>query len=316
MLAREGQDLRHEVPGPQTGGADLLQVSLKVGVVARRDASEFTIAEDAGEQVVEVVGDAARERAEALQFLRLLELRLQAVAAFDAGIELPGALLDEAFEPELLAVFQIGGDARDQHRQAEHAEHIADIGPGCPVPGRQDRQREHRLLADFTGRARPHVQHVPPLLEVVEGGGTGAAGRGPLRFQPLESHLKIGRRAERTVRHDEMRRKGIVAKLDRRQLVAGGELGASAAGETHAGDERAQRRRRRRRERGIKTRQPAVGMHPDDAVALAGEIVRLESRRHLFVEVAPMPAFAGEHLHRTVGGDPDPSEGVADGAAG
>ena len=41
----------------------------------------------------------------------------------------------------------------------------------------------------------------------------------------------------------------------------------------------------------------------------------MKSRRHLFAEIAPAPALACEHLHRAVGGDPDPPQGVADGTA-
>ena len=53
-------------------------------------------------------------------------------------------------------------------------------------------------------------------------------------------------------------------------------------------------------------------MHPHHAIAFAGEIVRLKSRRHFLPQIAPVPALSLEDLDRAVGGDPDPVQGVAD----
>jgi len=53
-----------------------VEVREDVGVLAELELREVGVAEDAGEDVVEVVGNAAREQAEALELLALKQLAL------------------------------------------------------------------------------------------------------------------------------------------------------------------------------------------------------------------------------------------------
>ena len=78
LLAREGEELADQRRGAVGVLADLHQIAvLDVGdLVAHQE--QVAVAVDRGQQVVEVVGDAAGELADRLHLLALDELRLEA----------------------------------------------------------------------------------------------------------------------------------------------------------------------------------------------------------------------------------------------
>ena len=104
LLAREGEQLAHQRGGAVGVLADLHQVAvLDVGdVVAHQQ--EVAVAVDRGQQVVEVVGDAAGELADRLHLLALDELRLE-------GLELGG----------------VGEDGEQRRRAVEHGAGEGDL---------------------------------------------------------------------------------------------------------------------------------------------------------------------------------------------
>src|SRR4029077_17813806 len=60
--------------------------------------NRFCLADHYGEQVVEVVGDPARQLTDRLQPLRLLQRRLNLPAPLHSYFKLPGALFDSFFQ--------------------------------------------------------------------------------------------------------------------------------------------------------------------------------------------------------------------------
>ncbi len=76
----EGEELAGELGGAHSGALDLAEGLLHVGGQLVEGAQEGDVAEDGGEQVVEVVGDTAGEGPDRLHLLRLEELPLQAGA--------------------------------------------------------------------------------------------------------------------------------------------------------------------------------------------------------------------------------------------
>jgi hypothetical protein len=82
-LAAEGQELAGQGRGPVPGGGHLPD-QLAAGVTGREAAQQqFAVAVDDGEEVVEVVGDAAGQPADRLHLLRLAELLFELVALAD-----------------------------------------------------------------------------------------------------------------------------------------------------------------------------------------------------------------------------------------
>ena len=77
LAAAEGEQLLRQLGGTVGGALDLAEVAAKLDVVGCPLEQERGVAGDAGEQVVEVVRDASREPAEALELLRAQELRFQ-----------------------------------------------------------------------------------------------------------------------------------------------------------------------------------------------------------------------------------------------
>jgi hypothetical protein len=110
LLAREGQQLAHQVGGPRRGLLDLVQ-SL-VGRIAHRVAGgqHVELHEDGGEQVVEVVRHAAGQLADGLHLLALRELQLDLLLLGDVHqIGHPAAPL---FRPGALGEIEVGDAGR------------------------------------------------------------------------------------------------------------------------------------------------------------------------------------------------------------
>ena len=71
LLSAEGQDAAYQVSSTLAGLVDLCQVALHRSIRRHGQDSELGIAHDGGQYVVEVVRDAARERAQGFHLLGL-----------------------------------------------------------------------------------------------------------------------------------------------------------------------------------------------------------------------------------------------------
>jgi hypothetical protein len=78
-MAPEGENLLDELPRAEAGVARLVEAHPRRVILGQRIGRELVIANDAGEEIVEIVRDPAGERAEGFHFLGLEELRLQLV---------------------------------------------------------------------------------------------------------------------------------------------------------------------------------------------------------------------------------------------
>ena len=130
LAAAEGEKLRSEFRGPVGRAPDLLggvMVAL-LGPVALED--QLAVARDRGQEVVEVVRDAAGQPADRLQLLRLAEILLEAVAL--------GHVLDLGDEVERVVV-----RVPDEGDGEEHRDEVAlavDIALLQLVPARLARE--------------------------------------------------------------------------------------------------------------------------------------------------------------------------------
>ncbi len=123
VVAAEVQELGDEVPGALAGGDDLLQVAPSdlLGTPVEGHAGELRVPDHARQDVVEVVGDAARELADGGHAARLLELHLEAYAGLVAqapGRDVPGDPVG-ALE-DLLAVGALRVETRGAHLDPAH----------------------------------------------------------------------------------------------------------------------------------------------------------------------------------------------------
>ena len=81
----EGEQLPHELGGPISCARDLLGVATEPVAGFEALEQELAVARDRGQQVIEVVGDAAGEPADGLQPLRLEQLGLERLALRDVA---------------------------------------------------------------------------------------------------------------------------------------------------------------------------------------------------------------------------------------
>ena len=86
LTAAEGEDALHQFLGAATRLADLVETHHRRVTGADILASQLDVAEDGTEDVVEVVRDAAGQRAEGFHLLRCAQLRLQC-PALPLGVE-------------------------------------------------------------------------------------------------------------------------------------------------------------------------------------------------------------------------------------
>ena len=87
LAAAEGEQLLRQLGGAVGSALDLAEVAAQLDVAVCSLEQERGVAGDAGEQVVEVVRDAAREPAEALELLRVQELHLEPLPLGDVAEE-------------------------------------------------------------------------------------------------------------------------------------------------------------------------------------------------------------------------------------
>ena len=83
----EREQLLRQLRRPVGRTLDLAEVAGELRVVVRALEQQRRVAGDPGQKVVEVVCDAAREPAEALELLRVQELRLEALPIGDVAQE-------------------------------------------------------------------------------------------------------------------------------------------------------------------------------------------------------------------------------------
>ncbi|MNS68183.1 hypothetical protein D3C72_1014570 [compost metagenome] len=207
LAPREGQQLARELgaapAGARGGGHELLRVA--VGRELRQLFEHLQVALDDGEQVVEVVRDAAGELAHALQALRVVQ-RLLGLHALQAGGEQAGHRFEKA---NLLVAEAPRG--RGAHRQ--HAGHAAPVGQrhgqcadqaGLEVSGRHGEAALFAVVRDHDGAAlREHVAglRVGPVgdaqADAFVGDQAHAAGQAELALaaveQPHHRHLDLQR---------------------------------------------------------------------------------------------------------------------------
>ena len=87
LAAAEGEQLLRQLGGAVGSPLDLPEVAAQLDVVGCSLEEERGVAGDAGQQVVEVVCDAAREPAEAFELLCIQELHLQPLPLGDVAEE-------------------------------------------------------------------------------------------------------------------------------------------------------------------------------------------------------------------------------------
>ncbi len=119
----EGEQLAGECRGAMAGVADLLDVGADGIALFQLLEHEVAVAQDTGQQVVEVVGDAARELSHRLHSLRLATLvlapaerRLRLFALYREANQVAGHLNDPRVVQSGRARFAVEERDRSQHR--------------------------------------------------------------------------------------------------------------------------------------------------------------------------------------------------------
>jgi len=114
-FAGVSQHLPAEIGGAHGSGINLVEERKQVGALRELEADERGVSDDAGEKIVEIVGDAAGEDAEAFEFLNLGEAAVE-VAAFLFLLLTGGDILHEA--DQAVRCIAVGGT----------------MAAGCPDP--------------------------------------------------------------------------------------------------------------------------------------------------------------------------------------
>ncbi len=91
-MAREGEQLARQRPCPGRGPNDRLGIGTAVVILGQRLRQELGVSVDGGQQVVEVVGDPARQPTDRLHLLGLAELDLELLVPGDVACERRGAV--------------------------------------------------------------------------------------------------------------------------------------------------------------------------------------------------------------------------------
>ncbi len=99
----EGQNLSHQFFGPVTGLQHLIQVFPHLSGILGAGSRHFRKTHDNPQEVIEIVGNTARQGADGLHLLRLEELLLQ-FGLFRLGLLALGDILDGAHQPPRPAV--------------------------------------------------------------------------------------------------------------------------------------------------------------------------------------------------------------------
>ena len=87
LPAAELEDLPRNGHGLEAGAVDFLEVLLRRGHARDLGCDDLTVTVDDGEQIVEIMGDAARQQADRVEFLRLPQRLAQAPVLGDIPID-------------------------------------------------------------------------------------------------------------------------------------------------------------------------------------------------------------------------------------
>jgi hypothetical protein len=165
LLAAEGEDLAHEVGGAAATLHDLLDVAHRLAVALQALAEQVGETQDRGQDVVEVVRDAAGEGADGLHLLRPQELRFEVIALRFGTLALGDVDRDAEHRRgagaregerdlgrlhEVRPAFEVGHHLFVDHRRAAAADHLAVFGEIAlgvlrRVGDALDRSRQHAL---------------------------------------------------------------------------------------------------------------------------------------------------------------------------
>ena len=151
LVASESEQLAGQRRGPFRGLGDLPRRRRMRRVGGKVRAHQLAVAGDHGQQVVEVVGDAAGEPAEGLELLRLMELRLEpgplllhALAIVELATQLlvrigqgRRPLRDQPLEPQVARRQEPDGGAERQQPQCPDDEEA-----GRAIPGQEHDELE------------------------------------------------------------------------------------------------------------------------------------------------------------------------------
>ena len=143
LLATEREQLPREAGGSVGSAADLLDVLALVSLETGEE--QLAVAPDRGEQVVELVGDPARETPHGLELLRLSQMLLEPPAL---GHRL-GELRELPIEPGCLE-----GDGGVGGKGLEQLQLVVAEGAELPQPVGDDERAEHLALATQKGHHR------------------------------------------------------------------------------------------------------------------------------------------------------------------
>ena len=154
LPAGKGEQPAHQGGGPIGGGADAVQLAAHLGLAAQPEGEQLGRPHDGGEQVVELVGDAARQPADRLHLLGVQQLLLEALALAHVGHQ-----PQRADVVALLVVQRVGGDQGPDRTAAAVAKaQRVDVGEPLPVPlDHAVGLGPHLLVHELAGRVAQHA---------------------------------------------------------------------------------------------------------------------------------------------------------------
>ena len=143
LFAREREQAPRQVRSAFGGGRDALGDAVQFLVRHQLLGKVLRIAEDDGQQIVEIMRDAAGELTHRLHFLGL------------------GEFLVELIDRGALAFEQLGGAVEQRHQPAEFAARMGRRNPRAEIAEpqfRRHRSQASDLTADAHGRQNPHAR--------------------------------------------------------------------------------------------------------------------------------------------------------------
>ena len=165
LLAREREQAPRQVRSALGGGRDALGDVVQLLVCHQLLGKVLRIAEDDGQQIVEIMRDAAGELTHRLHFLGL------------------GEFLVELIDRGALALERLGGAVEQRHQPAEFAPRMGRRNPRAQIAQAQFRRHRSQpsdLTADAHGGQKPHAreqqqrghrEHRQILVQAAVGGG-------------------------------------------------------------------------------------------------------------------------------------------------
>ena len=160
LAAAKGEDLLHHIAPAHGCLADLLQTLQRRGIGAHVLAHQFDIAQDGGEDVVEIVRNASGQRADGLHLVRFAQLRFeQSLRGLTGGVpqvKVKAARVKQAAETSVNS----RDEARGGRQQDDNLEHCDD-GETRVVA------RQRREYAQVSGHDDGNQQDDAEVVEVI-----------------------------------------------------------------------------------------------------------------------------------------------------